>query len=328
MTYNKLQMAEWHTIENLLSSGASFLEPVVGISNCAIAFDLNFHRFSAEIPVNSDDLPKTLPKFLAFDINQISGMKKLVISCVSSELFRSFYDFIHEVLELVHSGELLPNDAVDEAWSKWGQLIERESSLSREKQVGLIGEIWCLERIAKVHGWEFALDAWHKTSISEHDFCLRSTDIEVKTTTNELRTHMIGSLNQLQPSHGRELFLLSIQITSSSMMANNSFSLASSVRSIEDSLRDKASNLEKFKLRLEQVGWQENHMNFYDATYIMRSKSRFLKVDDNCPRIIDSTLIGLTDEIRARIGSVSYRIDVTGLGIEEEDASFEKVFMG
>jgi hypothetical protein len=112
------------------------------------------------------------------------------------------------------------------------------------------------------------------------------------------------------------------------MMAKNSFSLASSVRSIEDSLRDKASNLEKFRLRLEQVGWQENHMNFYDATYIMRSKSRFLKVDDNCPRIIDSTLIGLTDEIRARIGSVSYRIDATGLGIEEEDASFEKVLMG
>ena len=328
MTSNNLQIADWHTIENLISGGVSFLEPVSGIPDCSISFDVNYNRFSAEIPVVSDDLPKLLPRFLSFNINQINGTRKLVISCGSNELFRSFFDFIHEVLELVHAGKHLPKDAVDEAWSKWGQLIERESSLSQEKQIGLIGELWFLERLAMRHGWDFALDAWHKSSVSEHDFSLRSTDIEVKTTINELRTHMIGSLTQLQPSHGRELFLLSIQITSASMMATNSFSLASRVQLIENLIKSNVSNLEAFKLRLEKVGWQESHMNFYDSTYVLRNRSRFVEVDNNCPRIIDSTLIGLTDELRARIGSVSYRIDVTGLGVEDEDTAFEKVLQG
>lgn len=320
-----LKIAEWHTIESLLSSGASFLEPVVGIPNCAIAFDMNYDRFSVEIPVDSEELPKPLPKALNFKIYENNGSLRLIVSCSSVELFRSFYDFIREVLELVHAGSHSPKNAVDEAWSKWGQLIERESSLSREKQIGLIGELWLLERLANLHGWDFALDSWHKVSVSEHDFCLRSSDIEVKTTTSENRSHMIGSLTQLQPSHGRELFLLSIQITTASMMARESFSLASKVRLIEELLKNSLENRNKFRYRLEQVGWQESHMNFYDATYLIRSKSRFVKVDENCPRIIEMSLGGMSDEMRARIRAVSYRIDVTGLGTEDDEPAFKKV---
>jgi hypothetical protein len=321
-------VAEWRTIEYLLSSGASFLEPVTGITNCAIAYDLSYQRLSVEIPVFSEELPKSLPRSLNFRIGENGGVKRLLVSCDTRELFRSFYDFIHEILELVHAGTHLPNEAVDDAWSKWGLLIERQSALSREKQVGLIGELWFLQRIANEHGWQFALDSWHKTAVSEHDFCLRSTDIEVKTTTNELRTHMIGSLMQLEPSYGRDLYLLSIQITSASMMASDSFSLASSVEAIMNQIAKYPSNLDSFVQRLEQAGWQESHMNFYDSAFVMRSKSRLVSVDNGCPRVINTTLAGLTAEMRARIDSVSYRIDVTGLGFEDGETSYERVLLG
>ena len=325
MSTSKLQIAGWHTIERLLSSDASFLQPVIGVSNCAIAFDFELQNLSVAIPVDSSDLPALLPKALTMKIQIIDGSSKLVVGCNSRELFRSFYDFLIEVIELVFEGSSTPKEAVDEAWSKWGQLIEKESSLSKDKQIGLIGELWLLQRIASLHGWIYALDSWHKTALSEHDFCLPNVDIEVKTTTNENRTHMIGSLTQLQPSNGRELYLLSIQLTSASDIAVKSFSLATMVNSIIDEVDKEPNTLEIFIERLTKAGWQASHMRFYDSRFIFRSRTRFVFVDDNCPRMVESTLSGISQELRSRIGSVAYRVDVTGLGFEDGEHLFEKV---
>lgn len=324
---DNLQIAEWLTVDNLLSSGASFLEPIGGIPNCAIAFDFDYQRFSVEIPVSTVDLPKARPRSLRFKIALINGLQKLVVSCDSKELFRSFYDFVHEVLELVHSGDHSPKEAVEVSWSTWGQLIERESSLSREKQIGLLGELWLLERLASLQSWESALDAWHKTSVSEHDFCLPTKDIEVKTCTGEARSHLIGSLTQLQPSADRDLYLLSVQLTSASMMATESFSLASKVRTVEEAIGTDRKILSIFRLRLESAGWNDSHTNYYDANFILRSKSRLVRVDGDCPSIVEATLSGLSEAMRSRISSVGYRIDVTSLGVEDGQDDFAEVLM-
>ena len=324
---DNLQIAEWLTVDNLLSSGASFLEPIVGIANCAIAFDFDYQRFSVEIPVTTVDLPKAQPRSLKFKVALINGLQKLVVSCDSKELFRSFYDFIHEVLELVHSGDYSPKEAVEVSWLTWGQLIERESSLSREKQIGLLGELWLLERLASFQSWEFALDAWHKTSVSEHDFCLPKKDIEVKTCTGEARSHLIGSLTQLQPSADRDLYLLSVQLTSASIMATESFSLASKVRIVEEAIGTDKESLSLFRLRLESTGWNDDHTDYYDANFILRSKSRLVRVDDDCPSIVEATLSGLSGAMRSRISSVGYRIDVTSLGVEDGQDNFAEILM-
>ena len=322
-----LQIAEWRTIDYLINSGASFLEPIRGIADCAIAFDFEYENLSVEIPVSSIDLPKVQPRSLRLRIAIKNGLQKLVISCDSKDLFRSFYDFMHEVLELVHSGSHSPKEAVEASWLIWGQLIERESSLSREKQIGLLGELWLLERLAFLRGWEFSLDAWHKTSVSEHDFCLLSRDIEVKTCTSEARSHLIGSLTQLQPSADRDLYLLSIQLTNASMMAFDSYSLASKVRMVEEAIGLDRKWLSQFRSRLESAGWDVSHTEYYDSSFIMRSKSRLIRVDESCPSIVEGTLSGLSDAMRSRIASVGYRIDVTNLGVEDGQEDFDQILI-
>jgi hypothetical protein len=322
---DQLQILSWQTLENLLSAGASFEQPVEGITNCAVIYDLSEHRLGVEIPVKSLDLPKTLPLELSFSVEKIAGITKLVVSCSTEELFRSFYDFIHEILEAVHTNILTPIEAVEEAWSKWGRLIERESSLSREKQVGLLGELWLLEKLAEIHGWTYALDSWHETSVSEHDFCLSNRDIEVKTSTSEGRSHLISSLTQLLPALDRELFILSVHLTSAPMIAAGSFSLASRVLFVLNLLESDQNNLNRFKERLKQVGWKEEHMSSYQLGFVFRNSTRLIRVDERCPRIIETTL-GNLGELRSLISSVSYRIDVAGLGVEDGDLDFETVF--
>ncbi len=322
---DNLQIAEWRTINNLMNSGASFVEPIGGIAKCAITFDIDYQTLSVEMPTSTYDLPKVQPRSLRIKVTNINGSQKLVVSCNSAELYRSFYDFVHEVLELVYSGDHSPKDAVEMSWMTWGQLIERESSLSREKQIGLLGEIWLLERLALLRDWEFALDAWHKTAMSEHDFCLPLRDIEVKTCTGESRSHLIGSLTQLQPSTDRDLYLLSVQLTSASTMAPGSFSLASKVKAVEEALSNHKKSLTKFQLRLTSAGWDNRHSDYYDSSFVIRSKTRLLRVDESCPRIVATTLSGLSDAMRSRISSVGYRIDITNLGVEDGNHDFDQI---
>lgn len=317
-------MISWHNLEILLNECASFEEPVVGINGCAIAYDYGQHRLSLEIPVASSDLPSSLLKEITFNILCKNDENILSIACYSEDLFRSFYDFIREILEQVGVFLKSPQQALHDAWETWGRLIERESSLSREKQVGLLGELVLLKFIAEGRGWRFALDAWHDDSRSEHDFCLSTADIEVKTCTTEKRIHQIGSLTQLQNSSGRDLYLFSVQLTSAPSIAEDSFSLASVVDLLLETLKEEPKLCVKLKRRLEQAGWRESHMNFYDSTFVFRNSIKIISIDDSFPRIIESTISHLGREITSRIVSVGYRIDVTGLGFNFQSTEFWK----
>lgn len=120
-------------------------------------------------------------------------------------------------------------------------------------------------------------------------------------------------MTQLQPSNGRPLHLLSIQLTPCARGANGGFSLSTFVTSIQKTATNSEIN-EQFLARLRATGWRDDHARHYKQTYLLRTEPTVVPVDSSCPRITFGELNQLSGNPIERIKAVSYRIDVTGLG--------------
>lgn len=316
----------WPNLEGLIAEDNSFRMLVSGHRQAWISYDAPRTELAVEIEQETSDLPRVLPQSISLRLSRGgNGKQILVLATESLELRRYFYDFAIEVLELTQRKSMSACDAVDEAWQRWGQLIEQQSVLTRERQVGLIGELQVLERLSGTRGWSYAIDAWHQTARAEHDFCLELCDIEVKTTTADRRVHTIGSIDQLLPSPDRPLYLLSNQLAPAPKLAANSFSLASMVESLFKVLNAEEELQSALKERLQRAGWRQHHMTYYQTSFVTRNLARLVPVDSSCPRIIPQILLDGLGTVSSRIESVMYSIDVSDLGWQDGSAEFKRV---
>lgn len=313
----------WSAIEDLMNAG-SFKLPTP-IDGTFINFDYRSSELSLDIEIDTEAEPNLLPQVVAFRLQDVADDRKiLTMACVAPDLNRSFYMFLVDVLTKMRDSHLDPVPAIESAWRTWGQLLEQQSVLSIQRQVGLIGELWLLRRFGQRLGWAKAFEMWHDEANSEHDFCLQSADIEVKSTTLEARIHTISSLHQLVPSPDRALMILSLQYTPASGLAKGAESLKASVARIRRELKD--DNLElKFLNRLKLVGWNENHAAYYGKAFMFRNVPTLVPVDEFCPKITPELLERLPDNQGQRIKSVLYSIDLTSLGWPDNSERFMEV---
>jgi len=306
----------WRNVEQLMALGP-FLHPVPVGESTNLSYDGS--RLSVIVALAADEKPEGLPALpQALNFAADPQQRRLTVTCEDRDLQKYFYTYIGQALELIHTNGAKPVAAFKEAWSRLGELLEEQVVLSREKQLGLIGELMLLEMIAANPrcGWPVALEAWHRSAKSEHDFALPSVDLEVKTTSKESRVHMIGSLNQLRESPGRPLYLVSFQYSPSPVHANGSTTLNDKVQGVLAALAGNADLTEKFNERMEKAGWESTHSPHYTARFIGRAEPRLIPVNSAFPRIIPENLTGLAEDLRARIQSVVYSIDVSALGAE------------
>ena len=319
------RIISWPNLEARISEGNSFKLLLQEPHPAWILFTSGTKELSLEIKVSSDAMPSVLPQAINFRIRKTEENHRiLVLTSSDADLFRYFYDFAVEVLELISSNNIEASVAIDEAWRRWGQLIEQQSILSRDKQVGLLGELWLLRRLAHSKHWEYAIDAWHRSPQAEHDFCLENVDIEVKSTATDKRIHTIGSINQLQPSPDRELYILSLQFAPSPSHASGAFSLTSYIDNILQEI-DGRELREAFIERLKQVGWHSEHTAYYKSSFIKREDPYLVTVNNKCPRIVQSMIENSIGPLSARIQSVMYSIDLSGLGCADGTPIFLSV---
>ena len=200
--------------------------------------------------------------------------------------------------------------------------------MSREKQLGLIGELTFLEKLSSVPtmGWTQALDAWHQSAVSEHDFALELRDIEVKSTSREAREHVIGSLNQLRESPPRELYLVSFQFSSAPAHVKGSTSLRDKVAGIQKTLAKGDELKNRLEARLSRAGWRPDHTPHYTARFVERAAPLLIKVNESFPRIVPYTLKLMPPDQLTRISSVIYTVDVSGMGTELNTSSIVELF--
>ena len=153
-----------------------------------------------------------------------------------------------------------------------------------------------------------ALSGWRGTSGEEHDFGFETADVEVKTTTNETRKHWISSLEQLQATMQRELWLISIQLTEA---GETGFTLGSLISKVRTKLTSDADQM-FFATLLLQAGWQEAHSDLYIRRFRVRSTPGCYLVNSEFPRLTREQLDKSKIE-HGRIAELRYLLDLTGV---------------
>ncbi|MCD7100724.1 PD-(D/E)XK motif protein [Pseudoclavibacter sp. 13-3] len=225
------------------------------------------------------------------------------------------YSFIMKVVDQLEAGRSLKG-AIGEALVTFKELLSKKRRLSDEQEIGLFGELGMFAHLVEGIGEEAATAAWLGPDSEEHDFVLPGFDAEVKTTRTEARVHVIGSATQLEPSPGRPLYLVSIQVTSAGAAAEGE-TLTERVRRVRGLLE---RSLRVFDDRLRGLGWDVRTADdLYTRRYLSRSEPRAYTVDADFPAIGSEDIASIVARPELVVGLV-YRIDVTGLEAAEPPA--------
>jgi hypothetical protein len=217
------------------------------------------------------------------------------------------------------------SEAISETIASWKSLLRQKMLISEERQVGLIGELLFLQQLAARTNWDEAISAWLGPQSEEHDFCLKRSDVEVKTTTSEQRLHWIGSLQQLVPKGTRPLTVLSVQITPVSA-SRDSFSLASLVAASLGAAP--ASQAALLRNQIERQGWADEDASYYGKRFRLRAPCMAIPVNKTFPAILPTTISSLGSDILARVRQVKYQVDLTDLGYKEGTDAYSKRLFG
>ena len=216
------------------------------------------------------------------------------------------YTFACLVVDRVQDqGESLAT-ATDVALSGIRDLLRKERALTREQEVGLFGELLVVDALTTQYGTRDAMDSWIGAHSEEHDFGLSTSDFEVKTTTAEHRTHWISSSTQLMALAGRELRLISIQVTSRNL--GSSVTLPELVNQIALKIDNYSS---QFWRKLEAVGYFEEDQDLYQTKWALRTEINEFEINKHFPKITPNELerIGVNG---TDVPEVRYRISLDG----------------
>jgi hypothetical protein len=191
-----------------------------------------------------------------------------------------------------------------EALDALRELLAGRGMLTEEQETGLFGELLVLRHLLRQLSAADALASWRGPAAEEHDFALPDADVEVKSTTSELRSHWIGDIHQLEPSPGRRLMLLSIQLTGAGPEGS---SLAELVGEICDLASDAAVAAE-LRRRLD---YPDRYSRPQPRRFRLRTIPAIFDVDREFPAITPGRLedAGLD---RRRFKQVRYLIELDG----------------
>jgi hypothetical protein len=252
-------------------------------------------------------------------IIKIGDARYLEVSTNVRDLYRDFYLLLGELLNEIVTQGAEPATALKSALSRWQSLLRAAALLSDERQLGLFGELWTLDRIFRAAG-PAALDAWVGPLRQDHDFRLAANEFEVKSTSATRRTHLINGIGQLTPSTNCSLYLVSLQFP---LAGASGKTLSDLVANLEINLKSSSGATERFHQLLELVGFRSQDSQWYPTRRRLGGLPRIVPVVAGCPRLTRGALSDINpDYAPDRIIDAHYRIDVDALGFEDGDPRF------
>jgi hypothetical protein len=187
----------------------------------------------------------------------------------------------------------------------WQQFMSRKKgALDPEAELGLAGELVCLERLigagVDVHA---AVESWHGPLDGLQDFELGSGAIEVKSTlSHDGFPATIMSLEQLDDSIRQPLFLFGCRFA----LAADGLTLCDRVGVVRLLLEHDPAAAARFENALLLAGFVDTHAEHYTRRLVV-SDSRFLRVDEAFPRLVPAS-------VPAAIRRVRYEMDLDATG--------------
>ncbi|MYT71531.1 MULTISPECIES: PD-(D/E)XK motif protein [unclassified Streptomyces] len=246
--------------------------------------------------------PRTTLPMIRIDQILENGARKARIRTTDPALLRDFHDLITAIADRIVTHGRTLDQAFAETVRAWTALLGRPRELTTEKRIGLLGELTVMSALASSYGWEKAVTAWTGPEGEEHDFGLPDYDVEVKTTASEQRRHAVHGLGQLDPSPGRPLWFVSLQLTRGGTQGRT---LAGTVATVHAEVTEHApGSVDRLERGLAAVGWSRTHED--SERWVARSS----------PLILDSPALPrlpLASSAPDRVSAVQYVIDVGGL---------------
>lgn len=184
------------------------------------------------------------------------------------------------------------------AWQSF--MKNGESALGPEAELGLVGELTCLERLlADGLPAQIALDTWVGPKDGLQDFELGAGAIEVKSTLAVSGfPAKIQSLDQLDDSVRRPLFVCGCRYR----LGEPGLTLAERVARLSGELEKAGAAIHDFHLALLHAGYLDSHADRYIRKFI-DVECEFRLVDDQFPRLTPGT-------VPAGVRGARYEIDL------------------
>ena len=274
---------------------------------CTMRVDPTADRLELWTPLNGPEPDVRSLHRVTLRRERVADLEWHVLAVDARNAHVEGYSLIAAIVDDLGAG--LPfYSATARSLAAYRELLLVRGRLSEEKVLGLIGELLVLEHLLGTIDEATAVDAWVGPQSEEHDFVLVDLDVEVKTTLNERRSHVIGSETQLQRSPGRPLWLLSIQLTRGGA-ASSGDTLGDVVARVSSML---TTGLTPTNTRLERIGWHAEEADLYPEKYLPRSRPKGYLVDERFPAITRSRLQRSIPSPEL-VGHVTYRVDVSDL---------------
>lgn len=170
---------------------------------------------------------------------------------------------------------------------KWKMFFEKHGLqiLSREQQIGLIGELYFLSNyIIPNTSFLDALSFWRGHERKNQDFEFPNGNVEVKTTSQKEHTKVyIANEKQLDDTGISNLFLYCLCLNEP---VQNGISLTTLVFNINQKFESSPYAKLKFRDFLIEAGYLNEHQDFYNHPVYSVVKEFFFKINNDFPRII------------------------------------------
>jgi hypothetical protein len=226
------------------------------------------------------------------------------------EVFRRALPVVWLIVDRIQLEQHSFTQAVTATLADFRELLEGAAALPADREVGLFGELTVLCCLLSAMDGARAVAAWRGPNGDEHDFDLGNGDLEVKTTTSESRVHWIGSLSQLEPTPGRQLWVLSVQVTTG---LAESVTVSGLIGKLRSWLAD--ADLDAFEKKLYAAGWRNQYGTRPLRGFALRSRPLLLPVNTEFPALTLKRMAAV-DMPLSRLREISYSVDVAGLAEE------------
>jgi len=315
---------DWLTLSKIIDSGIPTVHRI-GIGTGARSLDVFVDNFGSRVGLQFDEqtgdvLPGSPMSEIVVERVTREGKPLVQVYTDNIELKPSFLAFINLVTERMQQSDDIPSIAISTTLDQWKQLVSSQSILSIERQHGLWGELWMLDRLITSSDAD-AIDAWTGPFGQTHDFRKGTCEFEVKTTIGNQRIHTINGSEQLVPSPGHTLYIVSIQVGMAG--SGSGKKLLDWVNSISQTLTGKQSV--KFEEGLTKYGYRHEHSQYYYHNLQLASETFIVPVSDEIPRITGASLEKTLGSQSHRVSDVHYRLDVQGLGFPDGSDEFLSV---
>ncbi len=245
----------------------------------------------------------TVPPVRGFEIAPVvdegGGSGEIEIRCSGNPYVEVFVELASRLVERARSestGELAQRQILHQL-NLWARFFESASTagMSRQTQLGLIGELLCLQDLAQDIGYPRAVDAWCGPYGAAHDFQWMGRSVEAKLTTSDSpETITISSERQLEAPADTVLILfvaLALETKSAGI------SVTELVAAVSERISAHAESHAAFHDALTAVGYLDER-SVQETVRVSVRQTAMLEVSEDFPKITSRNLMQGVYDVR------------------------------